>query len=80
MRTGDDILNEYRKKRKETGIRLGSFHQERDVFCPYCGEEEIEYECYPDPRDEDGKEIQCQACDRHFNARAEIVFSTRILK
>lgn len=81
MRTVEEMLAEMRAEKRANILRKGETYHEVDIFCPYCAEEQRDWwESAPDPRDEEGIEMQCDECERHFHAKAEVVFSTRRLK
>lgn len=49
------------------------------IVCPYCGHEQREpWEAFPVARSHDENDVQCDNCDKEFNAvmECEVMYST----
>lgn len=76
-----DIFAETVKKKKDHILRTGESFDEWDVYCPYCAYEQQDVWDLGIPvNGDEEEEVQCQKCERHFAAKARVVFSTRKLK
>ena len=74
-----DWLEEYKKNKIKTGIKLGYFTYENKVYCPCCGKEPSDWWELAPSELETWEIVECDKCGKSFRLKTDIVYSTEVM-